>query len=71
MKLLKFLWIVQEIPNPGKKLGRGFLTARRFNPYNPLTYLFLLVMLVVLLVCFGLVGMWSKIDTKYNPLKWD
>jgi len=48
MKLLKFLYILQEVSNKGRKtlLGRGYTTAIRYNPYNPLSYIVIVITLV-------------------------
>jgi len=71
-KLLKFLYIIQEVSNKNRqpKLGRGFMTARRFNPFNPLSYIALIVIIVVGIIMFGFVGIWKETATR-NPFKWD
>lgn len=69
-KILKFLYILQEIPNKDRKLGRGFLTAYRINPYNPLSYIALLLIIIVGVLMFGFVGFWNETD-KSNPFKWN
>ncbi len=71
-KILKRLLVLQEVSNENKKhkLGRGFLTARRFNPYNPLSYISLVIILIVGIMMFGFVGVWKEMDSK-NPFKWD
>ncbi len=71
-KILKSLWILQEVDQENKKnkLGRGFSTARRINPYNPLSYAALLIILIVALLMFGFIGIWEEIDLK-NPFKWN
>lgn len=71
-KILKYLFILQEVPNKNRKpkLGRGFSTARRFNPYNPLSYITLLLCIIVGVLMFGFVGIWKEMDLK-NPFKWD
>ncbi len=71
-KILKFLWILQEVSNNNRnpKLGRGFSTAHRFNPYNPLSYLALILIVVVGILMFGFIGFWKETDTK-NPFKWN
>jgi len=70
--ILKSLRIIQVASNEGreKKLGRGFSSAYRLNPFNPLTYIFLIGLFVVGITVFGVVGFWSQIDIK-NPFKWD
>lgn len=71
IKTLKFLLILQEVSNKNRnpKLGKGFFTARRLNPYNPLSYIFVILLFAIALVLFGIVGMWSQIDNR-NPFKW-
>mgnify|MGYP007132431636 CR=1 FL=1 len=71
-KILKSLWILQEVDQENKKnkLERGLSTARRINPYNPLSYAALLIILIVALLMFWFVGMWEEIDLK-NPFKWN
>jgi hypothetical protein len=53
-KILKSLWILQEVDQENKKnkLERGLSTARRINPYNPLSYAALLIILIVALLMF-------------------
>lgn len=72
IKLLKFLFVIQEVSNNNRKpfLGRGFKTAVRFNPYNPLSYFVLILVSVVGIIMFGIVGFWKEIDFK-NPFKWN
>ena len=71
MKLLKYLFIIQEVSNKNRnpKLGKGFLEARRFNPYNPLSYVALILIMIVGILMFGFVGCWKYIGQ--NPFKWD
>lgn len=71
-KIFKSLRILQEVDNRKRKvkLGRGFFTAHRLNPYNPLSYITVIIATVVGLIMFGVVGMWKQIDGK-NPFKWD
>ena len=71
-KILKFLFIIQEVPNAKRepKLGRGHMTARRINPYNPLSYIALAVLLVVGILLYGIVGVWKEVDAS-NPFKWN
>jgi hypothetical protein len=71
-KILKFLFIIQEVSNKNRNpmLGRGFLTARRFNPYNPLSYIALVGIVLFGLLLFGFIGFFREIDNK-NPFKWD
>lgn len=71
-KILKWLWIIQESSNKGRanKLGRGFSTAYRINPYNPLSYVAVLVIAIVGIMMFGIVGFWNQTDQR-NPFKWN
>lgn len=71
-KILKWLFIVQEVSNKDMKphLGRSFFTAIRFNPYNPLSYLTLILIFVIGIIMFGVVGFWKEIDL-VNPFKWN
>lgn len=71
-KVLKFLLILQEVSNKNRspKLGRGFFTAYRLNPWNPLSYLTILIILFVGVLMFGFVGFWREIDLR-NPFKWN
>lgn len=71
-KLLRGLLIIQEVSNKNRtqKLGRGFSTARRFNPYNPLSYIALISIVIVGILMFGFVGFWKETDGR-NPFKWD
>ncbi len=71
--ILKKLFIIQEVSNKDKdpKLGRGFSTAMRFNPFNPLSYITLLIITIIGIMLFGVVGFWDKTDKGRNPFKWD
>lgn len=71
-KLLKFLFIIQEVSNEGRdpQLGRGFFEARRLNPYNPLSYITVVLVLIVGILMFGFVGIWKETNLR-NPFKWD
>lgn len=70
-KFLKAIRVLQEVSNKGRepKLGRGFFTARRFNPYNPLSYLTVIIVFIVGIILFGFVGFWGQVDG--NPFKWN
>jgi len=68
-KFLKFIYVLQEVPNKDRKLGRGFLTAIRLNPYNPLSYLTIVISFVIGILMFGFVGFWKEVDLR-NPFKW-
>lgn len=71
-KILKVLFILQEVSNVNRtpKLGRGFMTAWRLNPWNPLSYVALIIIIIVGILMFGFVGFWEETDKK-NPFKWD
>lgn len=71
IKILKKLYITQEVSNKGreKKLGRGFLTARRLNPYNPLSYIAAVVLIIFALIN-GFITFIKESDFT-NPFKWN
>jgi len=69
-KFLKCIYVLQEIPNKDRKLGKGYSTAIRLNPYNPLSYLTIIIAVIVGILMFGFVGFWKEIDFR-NPLKWN
>lgn len=71
-KILKFLLVLQEVSNRNRtpKLGRGYSTAYRLNPYNPLSYLTIVLVIIVGLLMFGFYGIWKEMDTN-NPFKWN
>jgi hypothetical protein len=71
-KILKFLLVLQVVSNKNRnpKLGRGFSTAYRFNPYNPLSYATLAIMFLVGILMFGFVGFWKEVELT-NPFKWN
>ena len=71
-KLLKILCVIQEVSNKNKnpKLGRGFQTAIRLNPYNPLSYITIILTVVIAIVMFGFVGAWKELDIQ-NPFTWN
>lgn len=68
-KFLKFILVLQEIPNKDKKLGRGFSTAVRLNPYNPLSYFVVIITVIIAILMFGFVGFKKEVDLE-NPFKW-
>lgn len=72
LRIFKFLYITQEVSNIGRviPLGRGFRTAKRFNPYNPLSYIVVLLFLVAAIIMFGVVGFAKEVDHS-NPFKWN
>lgn len=69
-KILKRLFILQEVSNDNRepKLGRGFSTARRVNPYNPLSYIALILFTLACIIKFGFVGIFEEMK---NPFKCD
>ena len=71
-KILKRLLILQEVSNHNRKpkLGRGFMNARRLNPYNPLSYITVVVSVIAGILMFGFVGITRELDLR-NPFKWD
>ena len=71
-KFLKYIFVIQEVSNKNRKvkLGRGFSTSLRFNPYNPLSYMFLILIPFVAILMFGFVGVWKEIEFS-NPFKWN
>ena len=71
-KILKRLLIVQEVSNSGRKpkLGKGYLKAYRFNPFNPLSYITIVISVIIGILMFGFVGIWKEMDLS-NPFKWN
>lgn len=71
LKLLKNLFIIQEISNDKRipKLGKGFTTAIRLNPLNPLSYVTLVLIIIVGILMFGFIGVWKEFDNR-NPFRW-
>lgn len=71
-KILRGLFIVQERSNIGRnpKLGKGYSTAYRFNPYNPLSYITVVIALIIGITLYGILGFWKEMD-KQNPFKWN
>lgn len=67
---LKYIYVLQEIPNKDKKLGKGYSTAIRLNPYNPLSYFAIIIAFVLAILMFGFVGFWKEFDLM-NPFKWN
>lgn len=72
-KILKSIFILQEVSNKNRypKLGRGFLTARRLNPYNPLSYVFCILLVIFGIILYGIIGVWEELSPPRNPFKWD
>lgn len=68
---LKFIGVLQEVSNKNrqKRLGKGYDTAWRFNPYNPLSYITILIMFSIFLILYGIKGVWREISI--NPFKWN
>ena len=71
-KILEYLLIIQKVSNKNRtpKLGRGYQTAIRFNPYNPLSYIALFLIIVVGILMFGFVGFWKETDM-INHFRWN
>jgi hypothetical protein len=69
-KFLKYIYVLQEVPNKNKKLGKGYSTAIRINPYNPLSYVTVIIAVIIGILLFGFVGFWKEVDLT-NPFKWD
>lgn len=71
-KTLKRLFVIQEISNEKirPRLGRGYSTAIRLNPFNPLSYFVLIISLIIGIICFGVVVFWKEADLR-NPFKWN
>lgn len=69
-KFLKYLYVLQKVPNKERKLGRGCSTAIRLNPYNPLSYLTVIIAIFVGILMFGFIGFWKETDLR-NPFKWN
>lgn len=71
MEILKTLKVHQEVSNYKRKnkLGRGYSTAFRFNPWNPLSYLVLLFASIFWFFYGGLSTIKKEI-LHHNPLKW-
>lgn len=61
-KILKALSIVQEktIVTPFKRKVK----VQRINPYNPLTYVTIVLIFALAVVCYGIVGIWERLDFK-------
>jgi hypothetical protein len=70
-KFLKAIRVLQEVSNKGRepKLGQGYFTARRLNPYNPLSYLTVVIFFIVGIISYGVIGFWKEAD--HNPFEWD
>ena len=69
-KFLKCIYVLQEIPNKDKKLGKGYSTAIRLNPYNPLSYFAIIIAFVIGILAFGFIGFWKEVEL-INPFKWN
>ena len=71
-RILKFLYIYQEVSNKGRNpyIGQGYSTAYRLNPYNPFSYILLLIVILIGFLLFGIIGFWNEIDRR-NPFEWN
>ena len=71
-KITLKLKIVQIVSNEErhkkglKRLGDGYFTAYRLNPYNPLCYILLLITIPFFILYAGCLAVY-KLD---NPFKW-
>lgn len=66
---VKFLIVqIKSNENRKPKLGKGFMTATRFNKWNPLSYVVLLLMAIIVFFYYGAKNVWGEI--KDNPFKW-
>lgn len=72
IRFLKLIKVHQEVSNKGRnpKLGKGYSTAIRLNPYNPLSYITLIIIIVIGIILFGFTGFWKEMDN-INPFKWN
>jgi len=68
-RFLKYIFVLQEVSNKDRKIGKGFAKAFRLNPYNPLSYVVLVLVLVIGLFMFGFKGFGQETDLR-NPFKW-
>lgn len=71
-EILKYILVIQEVSNKDRepRLGRGFLTAKRLNPYNPLSYVIVVFTIIIAILMFGFYGFWKEVDHE-NPFKWN
>lgn len=69
-KFLKLIYVLQEVSNKDRKLGRGYATAFRLNPYNPISYLTVIISVILGFLMFGFVGFSKEVELR-NPFKWD
>lgn len=75
MKILKLLFIVQQINNnerkkKGLKPIGNYNNPWRLNPYNPLSYLFIPLYLVFAPIIAGYIILISEFKTFKNPFDW-
>lgn len=71
IEFLQKIRVIQEIDNANRKLGRGFLTARRLNPYNPLSYIGLIIAVILFIPIVVINAIYESIIQFENPFKWD
>lgn len=69
---LKRVKVLQEVSNKDRcvKLGRGFSTALRLNPWNPISYVVVVATLALTFIWLGVNGLANETDYK-NPFKWN
>lgn len=72
INFLKLIKVIQEVSNKDRKpkLGRGYSTAIRLNPWNPLSYITLILIFIIGIILFGIIGIWKEMDDT-NPFKWN
>ena len=64
--ILKKVYVLQEKKNE-QRVGRGFTTLIRINPYNPLSYVSIVVGCLISLLLYGIVGTFENVK---NPFRW-
>lgn len=71
MKIVEIITGFQEKSNKNRnpKLGKGFSSAYRLNPYNPMSYITITLLSVVAIFNIGFVGVYLEFK-KHNPFKW-
>lgn len=74
-KIALKLKILQEVSNEQRtreglpKLGKGYFSAIRLNPYNPLSYIFYALFVLGKTVSLFFESVFETLC--YNPFKWD
>jgi len=73
-ELLKRIKVIEFVSNEErnkkglKRLGKGYFTAYRLNPFNPLSYIILIILIPILLLMYGFYGFFKNLE---NPFKWN